>query len=332
MRISVNIKFFLASALLSFAGLAHAGNMLFTDHPLVGKIWDMNGRSYIDEAALLARANTASVLLLGETHDNMQHHELQQKLLKARVESGARPALMMEQLDASSQPALDQALAGSDRDEVLSTVNSLIKFTDWEAYSPLLAIAVDNKLPVIAANIPNQQLQPVIWRGYAAYDAAELKRLAVEAVWNENRQDFLVRNMGGAHCGRLKDELRAGLSRSQRLRDALMVDSAVSSIARGVVAIVGSSHARRDIGLPLYFAARAPAARILSIGFVEVSPGRTDPAAYIGESATGEAPFDVIWFTPRVERTDPCAELNKAKEAAPTSSMPDAKPAGDLKR
>ena len=51
----------------------------------------------------------------------------------------------------------------------------------------------------------------------------------------------------------------------------MMADSAVSSIARGVVAIVGSSHARRDIGLPLYFAARAPSARIVSIGFVEVS-------------------------------------------------------------
>ncbi len=313
MKIIATIKIFLTVVLLSSTSLAHAERMLFTGHPLAGKIWDMNSHSYIDEAALLARINTIDVLLLGETHDNPVHHENQQKLLRARIESGARPALMMEQLDAESQPALDQALSGSDRVEVLNRVTKLVKFADWKAYQPLLAIAVDNKLPVIAANVPTQRLQPVVWRGYAAYDANELKRLAVEEVWNESRQNYLVANMGGAHCGKLKDELRAGLTRSQRLRDALMADSATSSIGRGVVAIVGSSHARRDIGLPLYFAARAPTAHILSIGFVEVSPGATDPKIYEADSATGDAPYDVIWFTPRVERSDPCADMGKIK-------------------
>lgn len=326
MRVIVNIRFCLTVVLLSSASLAHAGNMLFTDHPLAGKIWDMNSRNYMDEAALLARINASDVLLLGEVHDNPLHHEYQQKLLKARIESGARPALMMEQLDAETQPALDQALAGSDRDGVLNNVSALIKFTDWQLYQPLLTIAVDNKLPVIAANVSSQHLQPAIWRGYAAYDADELKRLAVEQVWNENRQNFLVRNMGGAHCGKLRDELREGMARSQRLRDAMMADSAVSSIARGVVAIVGSSHARRDIGLPLYFAARAPAARIVSIGFVEVSQARTDPRVYSNDSATGEAHYDVIWFTPRVERADPCADFGKSGAAELPAGEPTSKP------
>lgn len=315
MRIIAKIKLCLAFVLLLFASLTHAGNMLFTDHPLVGKIWDMNSRSYIDEAVLLARVSTADVLLLGETHDNQQHHENQQKLLKARIESGARPALVMEQLDAESQPALDQALAGGNRDEVLDSVTGLIQFADWKPYRPLLAIAIDNKLPVIAANVSSKHLQPVIWHGYSAYDADELKRLAIEEVWSESRQSYLATHMGGAHCGELKDELRVGLTRSQRLRDALMADSAVSSIGRGVVAIVGRDHARRDTGLPLYFAARAPSARIFSIGFVEVSREKIDPATYEVESATGDAPFDVIWFTPRAERADPCANFGKPKDA-----------------
>lgn len=314
MRIMARIKGCLTIVLLTFASLVHAQNMLYTDHPLAGKIWDMHSNSFIDEATLIARINLSNVLLLGEVHDNSQHHELQQKLLQARIDSGAKPALMMEQLDAASQPILDQALAGVKSDEVLNNVTALIKFSDWQFYSPLLAIAVNNRLPIIAANVPNQFLQPVIWKGYAAYDAAELKRLDVEAVWNERRQKYLASNMGGAHCGQLRDELRLGLTRSQRLRDALMADSAISSISRGVVGIVGSSHARRDIGLPLYFAARDPSARIFSIGFVEVTEN-TDPAAYNADSATGEAPFDVMWFTPRMDREDPCA--NYVKPTAP---------------
>jgi uncharacterized iron-regulated protein len=313
MKITARIKLFLCFVLLSSASFAHAETMLFINHPLAGKIWDTNSLSYIDEATLLARNKAATVLLLGETHDNPVHHKIQLKLLKSLIDSGARPSLMMEQLNADDQAALDQALTGNNREEVLSSATKLIKFNDTQFYGPFLAIAIDNKLPVIASNVPNQQLQPVISHGFAVYDADDLRRLAVEEVWSEGRQNYLVKSMGGAHCGQIQDELRAGLTRSQRLRDALMVDSAVSSIGRGVVAIVGSSHARRDIGLPLYFAARAPLARILSIGFVEVSPGRTDPKAYAADSATGEAPFDVIWFTPRVERADPCAELNKRK-------------------
>ena len=328
MSIIARIKCCLTIVLLTFASLAHAQNMLYTDHPLVGKIWDMNSRSYIDEAALISRINMSDVLLLGEVHDNSQHHELQQKLLQARIDSGAHPALMMEQLDAASQPILDQALAGIKSDEVLNNVTALIKFTDWQFYSPLLAIAVNNRLPVIAANVPNQYLQPVIWKGYVAYDPDELKRLDVEAVWNEKRQKYLAMNMGGAHCGRLRDELRIGLTRSQRLRDALMADSAISSIPRGVVGIVGSSHARRDIGLPLYFAARDPSARIFSIGFVEVT-NNTDPKAY-ADSATGEAPFDVMWFTPRMERPDPCADFVKRKEPEPSTVGPDPNSADDF--
>ncbi|MFZ2541323.1 MAG: ChaN family lipoprotein [Gallionella sp.] len=328
MKIIASTKFCLTFVLLLSTSFADAGNMLLTDHLLVGKVWDLNSRSFIDETTLFARINASNVLLLGEIHDNPVHHENQLKLLKARIDSGARPALMMEQLNAESQPILDQALAGSNREETMGSVNALIKFTDWEFYSPLLAIAVDNKLPIIAANVSNQHLQPVIWRGLEAYDAAELKRLAVEKVWSESRQNYLVSHMGGAHCGKLKDELRAGLTRSQRLRDALMVDSAVASIERGVVAIVGSSHARRDIGLPLYFAARDPSARILSIGFVEVSQDKNDPQVYSGDSATGDAPFDLIWFTSRVERTDPCADY-EPKEAAPLTRESSSKSSPD---
>jgi uncharacterized iron-regulated protein len=318
MRIIAGIKpsvFFalliFASALLIIPGMALAGNMLFADHPLVGKIWDMNSRSFIDEATLLAEIAKANVLLLGETHDNPQHHELQQKMLNARIASGARPALVMEQLDADSQPALDAALAGSDRDATLKAMTDLIKFSDWKFYRPFLVTAVDNKLPVIAANISSQQLQPVIWQGFSALDADALKRMAVEEVWSEGRENYMRRNIGGAHCGQIRDSLREGLTRSQRLRDAMMADSAISGIGRGIVAIVGSSHARRDVGMPLYLSARAPLAHIYSIGFVEVIPGRNAPESYETESASGEVPFDVIWFTTRVARTDPCAELNK---------------------
>ena len=328
MNILARVAFFIAPvALVVSVGFSHAAEMLYVDHPLANRVWDMNNADFIEESELMSGLNKRDVLLLGEVHDNLLHHELQRKFLKVRIDSGAQPALMMEQIDAVNQIALDEALSGNNREVKIEAVNKLISFNDWELYSPLLEVAIDNQLPVIASNIPSRELRPVIWGGYDAYDADKLKYLAVEEVWNENRQAFLASNMGGAHCGQLRKELRVGLTRSQRLKDALMVDSAISSIPRGIVAIVGSSHARRDIGLPLYFSAREPDARIVSIGFVEVSPEKVNPYAYI-DSATGEVPFDYVWFTPRMVRKNPCAEIIKVAEEK--SVEPVSSPSGEV--
>lgn len=305
------LTYLLLTCALLCVNFTHAQGMLFADHPLAGKLWDANSRSFIDEATLLTRLNSVDVLLLGETHDNPQHHEFQQKLLQARIAAGARPALLMEQLDSGSQPTLNAALAIANRDEALSTINGLIKFSNWQDYTRLLNTAYDKQLPVIAANVPSQRLQPVIWRGFSELQTSELKRLAIEEVWSDSRQQYMLNNMGGAHCGQLRDELREGLTRSQRLRDALLVDSALGSLAQGIVAIVGRDHARRDVGLPLYFTARAPAARVLTVGMVEVLPGKNEPAAYLGASASDQPPYDVIWFSARVDRPNPCADLKK---------------------
>jgi len=302
-------KHFISIALLVVSTQTSAVDLLFGDHPLAGKIWDMRNHSFVKESVLLSSSNQADVLLLGETHDNPVHHANQLKLYKAKIASGHRPALMMEQLNSDDQQALDWTLAGESSDETLGRASRLIRFSDLQAYQPFLAIAIENRLPVIAANISTQRSQPVIWNGFSAYDSDELQRLAVEKVWSEARQKYLVENMGGAHCGKLRDELREGLTRGQRLRDALMVNSAISSVGRGIVGIVGSSHARWDIGLPLYFTARAPEARIITVGFLEVSPGLTSPSAYEADTATGELPYDYVWFTPRVDRVNPCANL-----------------------
>ncbi len=103
MHIFASSRFPLFIYLLLIAITGHAENMLLADHPLAGKIWDMNSRSFIDESVLIARIDNANVVLLGETHDNPLHHDIQQRLLKARIASGARPALLMEQLDSESQ-------------------------------------------------------------------------------------------------------------------------------------------------------------------------------------------------------------------------------------
>lgn len=303
----------LLAGLLLSSSAARAETLQHADHVLAGKIWDTKERRWLDESALLERIAAADLLLLGETHDNPQHHALQLKLLQARLGSGVRPALLFEQYDRERQTTLDAALEKTPADAALEAAAALLKGWNWKFYKPLLAEALEYRLPVYAANFSREQARPVIRQGFSAYDAAELKRLAVDAVWTDRHQQYLAGLIEETHCGQIDAAMREGLVRGQRLRDAVMADVAAAAVSqgRGAIGIVGRGHARRDTGMPLYLTARYPQIRIYSIGLVEVSPGLDAPEAYEQARASDGVLYDAMWFTARVERPDPCASFGK---------------------
>ena len=63
---------------------------LHQDHPLVGQVWDVRWQQFVSMDALEAKARDAHLLLLGETHDNPDHHLLQADLVRAAASSGRR--------------------------------------------------------------------------------------------------------------------------------------------------------------------------------------------------------------------------------------------------
>ena len=295
----------LVALLLASCATIVPGTLRDTDHPLAGRLWDTSVQGFIDDAELLRRAAGADAVLLGEIHDNPEHHRLQARLLQARIDAGARPALLMEQFDIDQQAALDEARRSS-RD-----LAPLMRGWDWPQYQPLVALAATAGLTLQAANLPRASARPVVREGFASMAAGELRRLALETTWNDDRQSYMTEVIGASHCGMVTPQLRDGLVRAQRLRDATLADAALDRIDQGVVFILGRGHARRDVGVPLYLAARRPGTRVLSVGFVEVGAGKTAPAQYETERVGNIAPYDIIWFTPRAERADPCLAFRK---------------------
>ena len=84
-----------------------------------------------------------------------------------------------------------------------------------------------------------------------------------------------------------------------------MSDSMVTAPTRpGAILITGAGHARTDRGVPYYLRVADPTAAIVSIGFLEVRPGADAVSDY---AAAGR--FDFVWFTPRVDDSDPCAQF-----------------------
>jgi hypothetical protein len=50
---------------------------------------------------------------------------------------------------------------------------------------------------------------------------------------------------------------------------------------------------------------------MISLAFLEVRPRLDEPTAYVTRFRRLTFPFDDVWFTPRVDGEDPCAQLQE---------------------
>lgn len=277
--------------------------MLLADHPLAGKIWAPGANRIVAPEEALGRAMRARYVLLGEVHDNPEHHRLQRVVLEALARRGPARALAMEQFDADHQNAIDAARAGGAGVEAIADAGRFDrKGWDWPLYRPLVEFALGRGWPLIAANLSRGQARAILDDpGRSGLPEAD-----------PFLREALERDLIAGHCGERPAAKRlAGMVEAQRARDARMAQALASPADRGSVLVAGNGHARRDRGIPLYLSG----ADLVAIGFVEVEASKRTPQDYFDGFATA-ASYDFVWFTPRAARPDPCANLKRSGAAS----------------
>lgn len=289
--------------LACLAGCA-ASRLTLTEHPLANRVWDVAGQRLIPAEEAESRIAAADIALLGEVHDNPAHHRIQARLLQRASAQGRRPALAMEQFDSEWQAAIDEARATTSSPAAVAKAGRISSGWEWPLYKPLVALALKLQLPIVATNFSRTRTRAVFAGGHAALGSGEVGRLALDQAWTPTQNAGMRRLLVEGHCGDDSPVIDK-LIPVQRTRDAYMADAILARSGAGAVATIGRVHARADIGVPLYLQRRAPEKRVLSLGLVEVTEGRFDPAAY-AETAPGI--HDLVWFTPAAARPDPCLE------------------------
>jgi uncharacterized iron-regulated protein len=293
------------------------------DHPLVGRIWDVRAGEFIDSAALADHLGRGRFVLLGEKHDNPDHHRLQAWLLRALIAAGRRPAVGFEMFTIDDTTAIARQLAAhpTDADGLADAVNwQRSGWPDWAMYQPIAEAALRAKLPVVATNLSQAAARSVSHRGVTALDAAFVARLGLDRPLTTDTHAALAEEIRAAHCGYASDESVEAMILVQRARDAQTAESlAAAGQQDGTVLIAGAGHVRRDFGIPIYLRSQAPGASIISVAFLEVSQDRFNPPDYAARFRRQTLPFDYVWFTPRVDEDDPCAafeeQLKKLRKA-----------------
>jgi uncharacterized iron-regulated protein len=288
---------------------------LAQDHPLVGRVWDVAAGAFIDSLALVDRLRHGRFVLLGEKHDNPDHHRLQAWLLHALIAAGRRPALGFEMFSVDDAPAIARQLATQPTDAIglAEAVNwQGSGWPDWAMYQPIAEAALQARLPVVATNLSPTTARALGQRGAAALDKDLAARLGLDRPLAVDTQTAIAAEIRDAHCGYASDQRVDAMLLVQRARDAQMAESlAAAGQQDGAVLIAGAGHVRRDYGMPAYLANKLPGASVISVAFLEVSQTRLEPTAYAARFRRQTLPFDYVWFTPRVDDQDPCAAFEE---------------------
>jgi uncharacterized iron-regulated protein len=287
------------------------------DAPLVGKVWDTARGDFASPDAVLRAAATATYVLLGEKHDNPDHHALQARVLGAMVASGRKPALAWEMIETDKQGALDGFLAGTPTAEGLGAAVAWEQsgWPAWAEYAPIAKVGLSARLAFVAANVPHATARALVREGRGAMDAAMFGRLGLDKPLAADLEAALEQEMIDSHCGMLPPAKAPAMALAQRARDAMMADKMIGADAgQGAVLVAGAGHVQRDRGVPAYLAARRQDASILAVAFAEVDKSAPDPRAYAARYGAKALPFDYVWFTPRANDDDPCAAFRGAHE------------------
>jgi len=294
---------------------AHWHTTLGRDHPLAGRIWDVEAARVIDPTTLVKHVAQSRLVLLGERHDNPDHHRLQAWLLRALVAAGRRPVVGFEMFETDQGPAIARHLATAPTDAagLADAVNwDRSGWPDWALYQPIAEVALEAGLPIVATNLPRATAEALARDGLDALDPALVTRLGLDQPLSPEAHEAMARELRDAHCGYPSERVVEAMITVQRARDAHMADSlAAAGQPDGAVLIAGTGHVRKDRGVPAFLAIRTPQATVASVAFLEVSTGETAIGAYAARFGLGPLPFDYVWFTPRVDDRDPCEQFEQ---------------------
>lgn len=236
----------------------------------------------------------AKIWLMGEVHDNPDAHQARYALIAEKVKAGWRPAIAMEQFDREHQGLLRSA---QDQCKTAQCITSQpwAEQWQWELFEPLIQLAIDYQLPLLAANVSRNDANRIVQGGYAAaLDPDTIAYYQLNKPLPEPLQNQHLNNIVQGHCNMLPASIAGKMVPAQVARDVWMASVIEQQVsARDVVLIAGNGHVQKDVGVFQWLPVKLQKTTTVH-GFVEQQQG------------SSPSEFDVVHKVPNFEREDPC--------------------------
>ena len=236
------------------------------------RVFDAKGKlSSIPE--LVTSLNGVDVVFLGEQHDDSVGHAMEFEIFKqviADYESHRKIALSMEMFERDVQIVVDEYLSSQ-----ITEAQFLASSRPWGNYKtdyrPLLELAKDKKLSVIAANAPRRYVNVVSRNGRDALNglSKEAKAWLAPLPYGEPSEAYAkkFRALMGT-----SPEAQMGIGKilaSQSLWDATMANSIVKYLKKNnralIVHLNGSFHTESRLGTVEHLLRYRPKTKVLVV-------------------------------------------------------------------
>ena len=226
----------------------------------------------------------ARLIHVGETHDDLEMHEMQFRIIEALYRQDSQLAIGLEQVTVDLQPVLDRWVAGElDEGSFLREISWYVTWNfNFKYYQKIFDFAREHRLPIFALNAPRNLITKVRMQGYEALNEEE-KRVIPSLDLSHQEHRLLIRTifesekippqMKGADL----DSMFEALYRAQVAWDETMGRNAVravEAIGRRVVVLAGSGHLLYGLGLNLRAGLLSRLPQVTVIG-VQVAEGQS---------------------------------------------------------
>jgi uncharacterized iron-regulated protein len=211
---------------------------------------------HIPFAGLLNGLDTARVIFVGESHDQIEHHQIQVRVLQGLLEKGKDVVVAMEMFERSHQPILDRWSQG------LLTEEEFLKEVQWEKtwsmdyqlYKGILEEAKNHHLKVLGLNVPRDLVRKVAQNGIDGLSSADRKMLPAMDLTDQQHRAYIKSIYKSHHAGSARD--LEHFYQAQSLWDEGMAETLSEFIkapegeGKAILVYAGNGHVVFDFGIP----------------------------------------------------------------------------------
>jgi uncharacterized iron-regulated protein len=172
-----------------------------------GQIVDLASGKSISFDGLMDSVSSRDVIFVGEIHDDAAHHLIEIQILQGLSARNPSLTMAMEFFQQNQQAILDGYTMGD------MTEEEFLKKVDWKKtwgypyfyYRPLMLLAKQHRLKVLALNAPGEIVRKVAREGLGALDAEQRAQLPDRIdLSNEKERAYVQKAYGEHELGSLK--------------------------------------------------------------------------------------------------------------------------------
>jgi len=168
------------------------------------RMFDLNREKELPMSQALPDLEKNQIVLVGEHHNNLQHHMAQLAIIRALKEAGLRVAVGLEMFRSDSQSALDQWVSGKIDEQQFEKIYYDNWNFPWSGYRKIFEYARDHQVPMVGLNVPREITRQVSRNGFKSLSAEQRGKIAeVSCIVDQQYMDYIRKAFGGHGHGQL---------------------------------------------------------------------------------------------------------------------------------